>query len=120
MNSSPSRSYELSLGGDDTGAPVLMQVLSIDGVTVDSLALDARGTQEMTRMLGGKAKPVPCPQPSGSSGPSGLCTTTLRLMPSARAEVRVVKQKAQTATLRTALLLHRPRRQTGRPSNSPM
>jgi L-ascorbate oxidase len=103
LNSSPSRSYELSLGGDDTGAPVLMQVLSIDGVTIDSLALDARGTQEMTRMLGGKAKPVPCPRPSGASGPSGLCTTTLRLMPSSRAEVRVVKQKAQTATFRTAL-----------------
>jgi L-ascorbate oxidase len=103
LNSSPSRSYELSLGGDDTEAPVLMQVLSIDGVTIDSLALDARGTQEMTRMLGGKARPVPCPRPSGDSGPGGLCTTTLRLMPSARAEVRVVKQKAQTATLRTAL-----------------
>jgi L-ascorbate oxidase len=103
LNSSPSRSYELSLGGDDTGAPVLMQVLSIDGVTIDSLALDTRGVQEMTRILGGKAKPVPCPRPAGSPGPSGLCTTTLRLMPSARAEVRVVKQKAQTATLRTAL-----------------
>jgi L-ascorbate oxidase len=60
LNSSPSRSYELSLGGDDTGAPVLMQVLSIDGVTIDSLALDARGAAEMTRMLGGKARPVPC------------------------------------------------------------
>jgi L-ascorbate oxidase len=103
LNSSPSRSYELSLGGDDTGAPVLMQVLSLDGVTIDSLALDARGTQEMTRMLGGKAKPVPCPWPTGASGPNGLCTTTLRLMPSSRAEVRVVKQKAQTATFRTVL-----------------
>jgi L-ascorbate oxidase len=103
LNSSPSRSYQLSLDGDDTGTPVLMQVLSIDGVTIDSLALDARGTQAMTRMLGGKAKPVPCPRPSGNSGPSGLCTTTLRLMPSSRAEVRVVKQQAQTATFRTAL-----------------
>jgi L-ascorbate oxidase len=103
LNSSPSRSYELSLGGDDTGTPVLMQVLSIDGVTIDSLALDARGTREMTRMLGGKAKPVPCPRPTGDSGASGLCTTTLRLMPSSRAEVRVVKQQAQTATFRTAL-----------------
>jgi L-ascorbate oxidase len=102
LNSSPSRSYQLSLDGDDTGKPVLMQVLSLDGVTIDSLALDARGSQEMARMLGGKAKPVPCPQPS-SGGPSGLCTTTLRLMPSSRAEVRVVKQTAQTATFRTAL-----------------
>ena len=103
LNSSASRSYELSLGGDDTGAPILMQILSIDGVTIDSLALDARGAQTMTRMLGGKARPVPCPRPAGASGPSGLCTATLRLMPSARAEVRVVKQTAATATLRTAL-----------------
>jgi FtsP/CotA-like multicopper oxidase with cupredoxin domain len=103
LNSSGSRSYELSLGGDDTHAPVLMQVLSIDGVPIDSLALDARGTAEMTRMLGGKAKPVPCPRPAGDNGPSGLCTTSLKLMPSARAEVRVVKQQAASATLRTAL-----------------
>ena len=103
LNSSPSRSYELSLGGDGTGAPVLMQVLSLDGVTIDSLALDTRGVQAMTQMLGGKAKPVPCPRPGGDSASSGLCTTTLRLMPSSRAEVRVVKQKAQTATFRTAL-----------------
>ena len=103
LNSSPSRSYELSLGGDDTGAPVLMQVLSLDGVTIDSLALDARGIQAMTKLLGGKAKPVPCPMPTSATGPSGVCTTALRLMPSSRAEVRVVKQKAKTATFRTAL-----------------
>jgi L-ascorbate oxidase len=103
LNSSASRSYELSLGGNDTGTPVLMQVLSIDGVTVDSLALDARGAEAMTRMLGGKARPVPCPHPRGGSSPSGLCTATLRLMPSARAEVRIVHQEAATATLRTAL-----------------
>jgi L-ascorbate oxidase len=102
-NSSASRSYQLSLDGDDTHAPVLMQVLAIDGVTIDSLALDTRGTAAMTAMLGGKAKPVPCPRPAGSNGPSGLCTTTLRLMPSARAEVRIVKQQAETATFRTAL-----------------
>jgi L-ascorbate oxidase len=103
LNSSGSRSYELSLGADGTNAPVLMQVLSIDGVTIDSLALDARGTAAMAQMLGGKAKPVPCPRPADGSGPSGLCTTSLRLMPSARAEVRVVKQQADSATLRTAL-----------------
>jgi L-ascorbate oxidase len=103
LNSSASRSYELTLGADDTHVPVLMQVLSIDGVTIDSLALDARGTAAMTRMLAGKARPVPCPRPAGDNGPNGLCTTTLRLMPSSRAEVRVVKQQASSATLRTAL-----------------
>ena len=103
VNSSASRSYELSLGGDDTGNPVLLQVLSIDGVTIDSLALDAGGAERMGRLLGGKARPVPCPQPRGDTGPGGLCTKILRLMPSARAEVRITKQKAESATLRTAL-----------------
>jgi L-ascorbate oxidase len=103
LNSSGSRSYELSLGDDATGNPVLMQVLSIDGVPIDSLAMNARGQDAMAQLLGGKVKPVPCPIPTGVASPGGLCTTTLRMMPSSRAEVRVVSQKALSATLRTAL-----------------
>ena len=103
VNSSGSRSYALELGDDATGTPVLMQVLAIDGVTIDSLALDAMGRNAMADLLGGKVRPVPCPHPKAGSGPDGLCTTKLRLMPSARAEVRVVGQKAAAATLRTAL-----------------
>ena len=104
LNSSASRSYELSLGGDATGQPVLMQVLAIDGVTIDSLALDGPGASVMAKLLGGKIRPVPCPQPTGDTGPAdGVCTTILRLMPSARAEVRIVPQKDAAATLRTAL-----------------
>jgi L-ascorbate oxidase len=102
LNSSGSRSYELSMGDDKTGAPVLMQVLSIDGVPIDSLAMNARGQDAMAQLLGGKVRPVPCPLPA-NGGPGGLCTTTLRMMPSSRTEVRVVSQKAASATLRTAL-----------------
>ena len=103
LNSSASRSYELSLGDDATNSPVLMQVLAIDGVTIDSLALDARGQDAMAHLLGGKIRPVPCPRSGEDGGPSGLCTATLRMMPSSRAEVRVVAQQAAAATLRTAL-----------------
>ncbi len=103
LNSSGSRSYELSLGDDATGSPVLMQVLAIDGVTIDSLALDPRGQEAMAQLLGGKVRPVPCPRSGEGGGPSGLCTATLRMMPSSRAEVRVVAQQAAAATLRTAL-----------------
>jgi FtsP/CotA-like multicopper oxidase with cupredoxin domain len=103
LNSSGSRSYELWVGDDATGSPVPMQVLAIDGVPIDSLAMNARGQAAMARVLGGKVKPVPCPVPDGYSGPGGLCTTTLRMMPSSRAEVRVVGQKAATATLHTSL-----------------
>jgi FtsP/CotA-like multicopper oxidase with cupredoxin domain len=46
---------------------------------------------------------VPCPGPTAGSGLAGLCTTHLRLMPSSRAEVRVVGQKSASATLRTDL-----------------
>ena len=100
LNSSGSRSYELWLGDDATSAPVLMQVISIDGVTIDSLALNGPGQSVMSKLLAGKVRPVPCPGPSGLDG---LCTTKLRLMPSARAEVRVVGQTARSATLRTEL-----------------
>ena len=103
LNASGSRSYELSLNDDATNSPVLMQVLSIDGVTIDSFALTARGQEAMAHLLGGKVRPVLCPGSGDGGGPSGLCTTTLRLMPSARAEVRVVGQRAAAATLRTAL-----------------
>jgi FtsP/CotA-like multicopper oxidase with cupredoxin domain len=103
LNSSGSRSYELWLGDDATYAPLLMQVLSIDGVTIDSLALNAPGQAAMEKLLAGKVRPVPCPGEGSGPGPSGLCTTRLRLMPSARAEVRIVPQKAASATLRTAL-----------------
>ncbi|HET6195403.1 MAG TPA: multicopper oxidase domain-containing protein, partial [Acetobacteraceae bacterium] len=103
LNSAGSRSYELSLGDDATGAPVLMQVLAIDGVPIDSLAMNAQGESAMAKLLAGKVRPVPCPKPAGYGGPGGLCTTTLRMMPSSRAEVRVVGQKSAGATLRTAL-----------------
>jgi FtsP/CotA-like multicopper oxidase with cupredoxin domain len=103
LNSSGSRSYDLWMGDDATAAPVLMQVLAIDGVAIDSLALNARGQDAMAKLLGGKVRPVPCPRPASGAGPDGLCTTHLRLMPSSRAEVRVVGQKSASATLRTDL-----------------
>ena len=103
LNSSGSRSYELGLGDDMSGTPIMMQVLSIDGVTIDSLAMNAQGAEVMAQLLGGKVRPVRCPGDADGTGPSGLCTTTLRLMPSSRAEVRVVGQHAAAATLRTAL-----------------
>ncbi len=101
LNSSGSRSYDLFIGDDTTNAPVLMQVLAIDGVAIDSLAMNAQGQDAMAKLLGGKVRPVPCPGPA--DGPAGLCTTELRLMPSSRAEVRVVGQKSTSATLRTGL-----------------
>ena len=109
LNSSGSRSYELSLGDDATGAPVLMQVLAIDGVPIDSLAMNARGQAAMAQVLGGKVKPVPCPVPAGYTGPGGLCTTTLRMMPSSRAEVRVVGQKSAHGHAAHRAVLHRRR-----------
>ena len=61
LNSSGSRSYDLFIGDDKTNAPVLMQVLAIDGVAIDSLALNAQGQGAMAKLLGGKARPVPSP-----------------------------------------------------------
>ncbi len=103
LNSAGSRSYQLSVGDDKTGKPVLMQVLSIDGVAIDSLALSSRGQAVMEQLFGGKVHPVPCPGEQAAGGPAGLCTTFLKLMPSARAQVRVVPQGSTSATFHTDL-----------------
>jgi FtsP/CotA-like multicopper oxidase with cupredoxin domain len=102
LNSGGSRSYQLGIV-DDAGKPVLMQVLSIDGVPIDSLAMNTQGQAAMTKLLAGKVNPVPCALPAGYTGTGGLCTTMLRMMPSSRAEVRVVGPKAGKATFRTEL-----------------
>ena len=38
-----------------------MQVLAIDGVAIDSLAMNAQGQDAMAKLLGGKVRPVRCP-----------------------------------------------------------
>jgi L-ascorbate oxidase len=104
VNSSGSRSYELSLTDDATGNPIVMQVLGIDGVTID--AQQGTSAAAMKRLLGNKARPEPCPgQVNQLRREESICTSRVRLMPSSRIELRVLRQDGggsnKMATLRT-------------------
>lgn len=97
-NAAGSRSYALSI--DDHGQPLVVQVLSIDGVALDV----PRGTTlpAMRSMLGPKVDVVGCPH--RAAPPAGIrrdrretepvCAIGLRMMPSARVELWVARHEA--------------------------
>ncbi len=98
LNSGPTRSYDLVLLDDKTGAEVPFQVISLDGV---ALAPPAGSTSSQIRAwTGGKVDAVPC-----AAGSNAVCATHLVMMPSSRAEIWMAGTAATTsATLVTRSL----------------
>ena len=108
-NASASASYNLSLvpPGHDS-KPIVFQVRAIDGV---SLVLPQGASEEQAnRLMGYKARIVACPgapggnlaPPATNGSPAPVCATSLRMMPSARAEIFIPGDAAQgQAVLRT-------------------
>jgi L-ascorbate oxidase len=104
VNASGSRSYELSLSDDASGKPMLLQVLGIDGVTID--AQQGTSPATMQKLFGSKARPEACPgQVNQLRREESVCTSIVRLMPSSRVELRVLRQDSgnavKSATLKT-------------------
>jgi L-ascorbate oxidase len=106
-NASASASYNLGLFPDGAPQPLVFQVLAIDGV---SLVLPSGLTEaQASKLLGDKINVVPCPvdpQRVSSVGASGsappVCADSLRIMPSARAEIFAPRGATPAgATLRT-------------------
>ena len=102
VNAAASRSYDLSLAPDGGGEALALQVLSIDGITIDAtLAADLPALQAQ---LGRKADLFPCPAtPGAARHPEAVCTRHVRMMPSSRVAVRVLNGRAgaRSAVLRT-------------------
>ena len=101
-NASASASYNLGLfpSGAADAAPLVFQVLAIDGV---SLVLPPGTTPaQATALLSGKVTVAACPGQSVPSVTPPLCATSLRMMPSARAEIFLPPNAGQgSAVLRT-------------------
>ena len=101
VNAGGSRSYELSLNDAKTGQALPVQLIAIDGLTINV----APGTSlaQMSALMGGKAKVVACPSsPTGrvaSLSSEPVCATSLRMMPSARVQVRVLRGDSGGAPL---------------------
>lgn len=113
-NSSPSMTYDLNVYETQEKREMLMQVIAIDGVSVDVGA--GTSSQQLVDMAGNKFQPVPCPESLGGASP-GVCTTRLHLMPSSRAEVWVTYRdaagKVQRPPAGSHAILRNSRYQTG-------
>jgi L-ascorbate oxidase len=84
LNGSATRAYDLIIKDDRNHAPVLFQVISLDGVALAPTA----GTDVSRMDVGGRFKPLPCPgpkQPHRTSEP--VCATQLVMFPSSRADI---------------------------------
>ena len=84
LNGAASRIYDLTIKNDQNHAPVVFQVLSLDGVALAPTA----GTDVSKMTVGGRFKPVQCPgpkQPHRLSEP--VCATHMVMFPSSRADI---------------------------------
>ena len=84
LNGSATRAYDLTLKNDQNHAPILFQVISLDGVALAPTA----GTDVSKMDVGNRFKPTPCPgpkQPHRTSEP--VCATHLVMYPSSRADI---------------------------------
>jgi L-ascorbate oxidase len=101
VNSAGSRSYDLSLAPEGGGDAIPLQVLSIDGITIDSNQV--ANLTALQAQLGHKMEVFRCPDAPGARHGDAVCTRHVRMMPSSRASVRVFNNRASArkAVLRT-------------------
>lgn len=99
VNTSGSATYDLALWNPSQQQAMVMQVLSVDGVSVGPRL--GTSPQQLTEIAAGKVQAVPCPglsaNPPDPSASAPLCTTRLHMMPSSRIEVWVTYRDASGA-----------------------
>jgi L-ascorbate oxidase len=94
VNSSASATYRLNVWDPISQREMLMRVLSIDGASIDVAA--GTDASQLIEQAGNRFQPVPCPG-TDLLPSNGICTTTLHLMPSSRAEVWITYRDAHGA-----------------------
>lgn len=92
-NAGANLTYDLQLTNDATGMPMITQLVSVDGVSIDVPPSTAPGT--MIEVSGGRFKVVACP-PTPPSGVTTVpvCISEFVMMPSSRAELWVTYRDA--------------------------
>jgi len=100
LNGSATRAYDLTIKSEKNRAPVLFQVISLDGVALAPTV----GTNVSKMDVGSRFKPVPCPGPKQAHRTSEpVCATHMVMFPSSRADIFF--GSFQPGNLRTATLV---------------
>ncbi len=90
-NASGNRPYTLSLVDDASGSALKFQVLSIDGMAIDTAELTFNNISWDVK-TGGKVNAVPC---SDTRKDSTLCATEIRMLPGSRFELWISSRQAE-------------------------
>jgi FtsP/CotA-like multicopper oxidase with cupredoxin domain len=92
-NASANITYDLQLTNDATGMPMIAQLVSVDGVSIDVPPATASGTE--MQLGGARFKIVACP-PAPPEGLTSVpvCVSEFVMMPSSRAELWVTYRDA--------------------------
>ncbi len=98
-DASATATYDLQLTDTATQSPIVMQLLSIDGVT--AMPAQTLSTGTLNQMGASKYTAVPCPNVN-TDLPDSICISKLHLMPGARAEVWVANRNANQQTEKPA------------------
>ena len=96
-----SLSWHLRLVNDQTGTPMVVQLIAIDGVAVTIPGTVPGDVSSMVSMAGGKFHVVPCPNvTTGSIGAVPVCVDQWIMMPSSRVDLWVTfrDQKGKVTT----------------------
>src|SRR5262249_5629036 len=92
-----SLTYDLQLVDDTTQQPILMQLVAIDGASVDVPPINSGSAVRFSQIRApSRFTPTPCPEAMTGAVLSSvpICVTHLVMMPSSRAEVRIVYRDA--------------------------
>ena len=92
-NTSGSRAYDLQLI-DNAGKALPVQVLAVDGVSLESSASAA----VISERLNGRVKLVSC---GDRSNPGAVCATSIKMYPSSRVEIWVSSRQAEKTSSAT-------------------
>ena len=95
QNASGSATYDLALTDDLTQAPIPVQLLSMDGISINIPTGTKPG--DIVRLGGSRFRYVACPR-----GGAAVCVTELFLMPAARAELWVAPRERDGTVSRIA------------------
>jgi len=82
-----SLSWDMQLVNDQTQAPMVVQLIAIDGVAVHLPQDTPMGS--IVRMAGGRFRVVPCPAVQAIGATVPVCVSEIVMMPSSRTEVWV-------------------------------
>ncbi len=97
-NASSNMVYDIRLTENGSGRDMAMQVVAVDGVSVDTSNI-SNVPGDLLNITGGKLRLVNCPKPAGLANKLPVCADSITMFGSARVDVWVTYRDANNAAV---------------------